>query len=98
MKRFLRHWFIQLQPSRVSEDEAVRRAKDFINKVAEEANLTSNQHSQLLSNVDWLDYFIKDRRQPFAIRWWQSTRSWFVYFGIQIREEMFARRLYKELE
>lgn len=98
MKRFLRHWLIQLQPSRVSEDEAVRKAKDFINKVAEEANLTSDQHSQLLSNVDWLDYFIKDRRQPFAIRWWQSTRSWFVYFGIQVREEMFARHLYKELE
>lgn len=92
MKRFLRHWFIQLQPSRVSEDEAIKKAKDYINKLADEAGLSSVQHSELLSKVNWLEYFIKDRRQPFAIRWWQSTRSWFVYFGIQLREELVLRR------
>ena len=89
--RFKKDWLIQLADMKKQEDQHVAKAKAFITELYETDAITPQQASTLLNDIEWLDSFIKRRREPVLVRWFYASRAWCVYFGIQLQSTISYR-------
>ena len=95
LKRFKENWLEQLADKRVSEDESIKRAYDYIEKLQKDGVVGFTEFHTLRSNISWLESHIKARRAPVAVRWFAAAKWWCIYFGIQVRT--YAQEYWEEL-
>lgn len=85
LRSFWNNWVTQLRDSRLDEDEAIKRAYDYIEKLQSDGVIGFVEFHTLKGNAGTLAGYIKARRRPVAERWFHAAKWWCIYFGIQVR-------------